>query len=186
MNILKRPMFFAALTCSLAAAISLFVKMPAIAVLLLAIILLSIAIINKKYKYITVLFAVLLFCVSLLIQFVKIEQINIYDGEELDGTFLVIEETTDHGTFNSITLKEINCNTLPQNTKLLVFDYNKSALKMGDIVNVTLKLSAINRYNEYRLSNYSNGIYAIANVVQLEKMVTITVFTKWQVVYALM
>ncbi len=169
MNILKRPMFFAALLCCIAAAISLFVKSLAFIILAASFILLSIVIFNKKYNYITVLFAIVLFFISLFAQFGRIEQINSLDGEKISGSFLVTEETTDHGEFNSVTFKESGCNSVPNGVKILVFDYEKTNLQMGEILDTTLKLSAIDRYDEYRLSDYSNGIYATASVVKLKK-----------------
>ena len=41
----------------------------------------------------------------------------------------------------------------------MVFDYKKTELQMGEILDTTLKLSAIDYYDEYRLSDYSNAIY---------------------------
>lgn len=169
MDILKRPMFFAALICCTAAAISLFVKSLAFAIIVASLILVSIVITNKRYNYITVLIAIVLFSISLFLQFSKIEQINIHDGEKIRGSFLVTEETTDHGEFKSVVLKEVGCSSIPNGVSILVFDYKKTELQMGEILNTTLKLSAIDYYDEYRLSNYSNAIYATASVAELKK-----------------
>ena len=165
MDILKRPMFFAALICCTAAAISLFVKSLAFVIIAASLILLSIVIINKRFNYITVLIAIVLFLISLFLQFSKIEQINTRDGEKISGNFLVTEETTDHGEFKSVVLKEVGCSSIPNGVSILVFDYKKTELQMGEILDTTLKLSAIDYYDQYRLSNYSNAIYATASVV---------------------
>ncbi len=178
MNIFKRPMFLAAIVCCVAAAISLFAKAVAFTIVAVSIILLLVAVFYKKYKYITVLFAVVLFCVSLIIQFSKIEQINTHDGQKIRGIFLVTDETTAYETFNCVTLKEVGCVDVPNGVKILAFDYDKSKLKMGDIVDVTLKLSAIDRYNEYRLSDFSSGIYATASVFELKKTGNDNIFFK--------
>lgn len=170
MNILKRPMIYAAFVCSIAAGISLFVMPLSFALIAVAtIFLVCIAVFYKKYKYITVVLAIVLFTASLTSEFVKIDALKKCDGEKITGRFLITEEITDHETYNSIALKETSCDTIPNGIKLLAFDYDKSKLKMGDIINATLKLSIVSDYSQYRLSDYSNGIYATASVVELEK-----------------
>lgn len=169
MDILKRPMFYAALTCCVAAAVSLFVKPLAFVIIAIALILLAIAIFYKKYKYITVALAVFIFTLSLFFHFNQIGNINRYDNQKIDGRFLVVSEPEAYENFNTVTLKVESNSSLPQNTKYFVFDYKQTKLKMGDIVDVTLKISAIERYDEYRLYDYSNSIYATASIVELEK-----------------
>ncbi|MBQ6718091.1 MAG: ComEC/Rec2 family competence protein [Clostridia bacterium] len=169
MDILKRPMFFAALTCCVAAAISLFVNLLAFVVIAIALIMLATAIFYKKYKYITVASAIVIFALSLYFQFNHIDNINRYDNQKIDGRFLVVSEPEAYENFNTVTLKVEGNSILPQNTKYFVFDYKQTELKMGNIVDATIKLSAIDRYDEYRLYDYSNGIYATASVVALEK-----------------
>ena len=111
----------------------------------------------------------ILFAISLFFQFNQIEKINKYDNKQVNGRFLVVSKPTPYENFNTITLKAVDADTLPKNTKYLVFDYDQTKLKMGDIIDATLKLSAIERYDEYRLYDYSNGIYATASVKELEK-----------------
>lgn len=170
MNILKRPMFFAAVVCCLAAAISLFSKTAAILIIAAAVILLVFAVLNKKYQYITVLFLIVLFVVSLIFQFVKIAKLSATDGKKVSGSFVVVEEATDHDTF-----KELDCSLLPNGTKLLVFDYEKEKLKTGDIVDATLVLSFVDQYDKYRFLNYGDEIYVTANAQEL----IITSHTNW-------
>lgn len=170
MDILKRPMFFAAIGCCLASAISIFVM--TISYLFIAItiaFLIFIAVYYKKYKYITVVLAIVLFTVSLIVEFTKINNLNEHNGEKITGSFLVTEETVDHGLFNSVTLKEVSCDSIPNNIKILIFDYEKTELKTGEIVNVTLKLSVVDEYSKYRISDYGNGIYATASLSEIEK-----------------
>lgn len=170
MDILKRPMFFAAIGCCLASAISIFVM--TISYLFIAItiaFLIFIAVYYKKYKYITVVLAIVLFTVSLIVEFTKINNLNEHNGEKITGSFLVTEETVDHGLFNSVTLKEVNCDTIPNNIKILIFDYEKTELKTGEIVNATLKLSVVDEYSKYRISDYGNGIYATASLSEIKK-----------------
>ncbi len=170
MDILKRPMFFAAIGCCLASAISIFVM--TISYLFIAItiaFLIFIAVYYKKYKYITVVLAIVLFTVSLIVEFTKINNLNEHNGEKITGSFLVTEETVDHGLFNSVTLKEVSCDSIPNNIKILIFDYEKTELKTGEIVNATLKLSVVDEYSKYRISDYGNGIYATASLSEIEK-----------------
>lgn len=179
MNILKRPMFWAALVSGVSAALSLFV-MPLSFVLIAVsiIILLFITVYYKKYQYITVTLAIVLFTVSLIAEFTKINNLKRSDGEKITGLFLVTEDVTDHGKFNSVTLKEISCNTIPNNVKLLTFDYEKYNLKMGDVVNATLRLSIVKNHDEYMFSDYSSGIYATASMIKLKKSSNYNLFYK--------
>lgn len=169
MNILKRPMFFAALVCCVAAAISLFVKLLAFVIIAVALIIFTVAAVGKKYKCITVALAVILFAISLSFQFIQIDKINRYDNKTITDRFLVVSEPEPYENFNTVTLQVESSGDLPKGTKYLVFDYKQSKLKTGDIIDATLKLSAIDKYNEYRLSDYSNGIYATATAQELEK-----------------
>ena len=170
MNILKRPMFYAALVCSVAAALSLYVMPLSFALIVTSIIfLIFITIYYKNYKYITVILAIVLFSLSLIVEFAKINDLKQCDREKITGLFLVTEDVTDHDSFNSVTLKEVSCSAIPNNVNFLVFDYEKNDLKMGDVVNATLKLSIVEKYDEYMISDYSSGIYATASIVKLKK-----------------
>lgn len=178
MNILKRPMFFAALVCCAAAAVSLFSKSVAFLIIAVAFSVLLIVLFNKKCKYIVVLVAIILFTFSLFFEFTKIEKTEMQNNEKIKGIFLITEEPTDYGEFTTVELKNEKCNNLPNNIKLFCFDYKKSELKMGDIVDVTLKLNKIERTDKYRLSNYSSGIYATANIIELNKTGDNNIFYK--------
>lgn len=170
MNILKRPMLVCAVVCCILPCVSLLsVKLSFFLTATAIIILILIVAISKKYTYITVFIAIVLCAVSLGSELNKINALNVYDGQKIQGSFLVVEETTDHGLFNSVILKEQNCDFVPDKVKILAFDYDKTALKMGDVVNVTLKLSVIDEYDKYRILNYGVGIYATANLIKFEK-----------------
>ncbi len=162
-------MFFAAVICCIAAAVSLFAMPVAVVFSALSIAVLFFLIVRKQYKYITVLITVIVFLVSLCVQFTKIDKINSNDGAVVTGEFVVASEVTDHGMHSSVTLKEYNCNSLPKNIKLLAFDYKKNDVVLGDVVNATIKISSIDFYDKYRLSDYGNGIYATANVQKISK-----------------
>ena len=179
MDILKRPMFFAAIVCCVAAVISIFVMPLSFAFLVItAVFLIYIVVYYKKYMYITVVLAIVLFTISLIGEFAKIAKIKEHDREKITGSFLVTEETVDHGLFNSVTLKEVNCDLIPNNVKILIFDYKKTELATGDIVNATIKLSVVDKYNKYRISDYGSGIYATANLTEIEKSGNYNLFYK--------
>ena len=169
MDILKRPMFFASVVCSAAAAVSLFSLQLAFVILTVAIIPLAVAVIGKNYKYIVVLTAVVLFTVSLILQFSKIARVSVQDGQTVSGKFLVTEEPTAYDEYNTVTLKTVECDAVDKGIKIFDFDYKKTKFKMGDIISADLKLSAIEKNDRYRLSDYSRGIYATANAKRLEK-----------------
>ncbi len=178
MNIFKRPMFYAAVVCCTVATLSLYFKTLAFLILVLAFLSLVVTIFYKKYKYITVALAVVVFSVSLFFQFNQIKAINKCNNQNLKGKFLVVSETEPYDAFNMLTLKAVQCDSLPNKTKYLVFDYKKQKLKMGDIVDAEIKVTAIDFYDEYHLHNYSNGIYATANGIKLVKTGDENVFYK--------
>ena len=179
MNILKRPMFWSAFVCSISAVLSLFViPLSYVVICISIIILISFAILYKKYQYIVVALAIVLFATSLITEFTKIDRLKQINGEKITGCFLVTDEPIVQDSFNIVTLKEVECTYIPSNVKLLLFDYNKTSLKMGDVVNATLKLSAVTKSSKYRISNYSDGVYATANAVKLKKTGDCNLFYK--------
>ncbi len=170
MNIFKRPMFYAAVVCCWSAALSLYVVSLSIWLIVVAVVfLLFVSIFYKKYKYIIVMLAIVLFTISLFAEFMKIKNLKQHNAEKISGSFLVTDEPIDHGIFNSVTLKEVDCDTIPNNVKLFAYDYEKSELKIGDIVDVTFKLGIVDKYSRYRLSNYGSSIYATANIINLKQ-----------------
>ncbi len=162
-------MFFAAVVCSVAAAVSLYIKSLAFVIVIVAVLCLLHLVFSKRYKYITVGLLIVLFAVSLCFRFAQIKTMNNCDNENISGKFLVVSEIETYDDFNMVTLKPKRCSALPKGTKCLVFDTKKTKLKMGDIVDANIKLSDIDRYDEYRLTNYSNGIYATADGVKFSK-----------------
>ena len=88
MNIFKRPMFWAAVVCSVSAALSLFVAPLSFMFTAASIVLLVfITAYYKKYQYITVVLAIILFTVSLIAEFIKIDELKQRDKEKIVGTF---------------------------------------------------------------------------------------------------
>lgn len=167
MNIFKRPMFFAAVVCCLAAAISIFNIFLAFAILVISITFIAIIVIRKKYKYITVITVILLFAVSLTHQLDIIKSAEKYDDKAVFGDFLVISQPVAYDDFNTVTLKSAGNGILPKNIKVFAFDYNKSNLNSGDIVAANLKLTAIDEYDEYRFYDYGNEVYFKATIKKL-------------------
>lgn len=170
MNILKRPMFFAAAACCVISTISLFEKTMAFFIAIVTIVLFLIVFLKKNQKFLIVLISIALFTVSLIIEFAKVDYIDAHDGENLYGTFVVVENTTDYDEYNTVVLREKDSDSIPNETKVFMFDYKKTKLKIGDIINVSLTLNAMPENNEYRLSNYGEGIYATANAKEIKKL----------------
>ena len=168
MNILKRPMFYSALVCCIASALSLLSVGVSYAFLTLALILLIFLVYRKNYKYIMVLLAVLLFAANLLLELTLIGVAKQNDDRTVEGEFLVISEPVENEKYSTVTFMAIKDNQLPKNSKYLVFCDNYTDLKIGDVVKAKIKISAINRYSKYRISNYSNGIFSTANVKELD------------------
>lgn len=163
-------MFFTALVCCVAAAVSLFVAPLSFMVLSVAVAALVIfLLLTKNYKYITVLIVIVLFTVSLGCELKKVYQVKLQDGAKITGEFLLTEEITDHGIFNSFLVKPVNNNAIPKDVKIFVYDYDKSNYKMGDIVSGTLEIGSIDRYDKFYISNYSNKIYAVADIKNLQQ-----------------
>lgn len=171
-------MAFAAIICCVVAALSLYFRWFAYVALAMAIVSLLLCIFYKKYKYVIVLLAVALFGVNLTVQFNNIAKINLLDGQKIYGSFLVAEGTVDHGNYNTVILKEQKCDLLPSDAKILVFDYQQEKLAMGDIVNANLKISAIDKYDKYRNSNYGDAVYASATADYIKTTNRTNIFYK--------
>lgn len=170
MDILKRPMFFAAMSASVVAVVSLYFFKPTVPLILILTVFLLILCFKGGIKYITVLTAFLIFAVSLLCEYKKIDCINAFDGEKIKCQFTVAAEPQEYKKYNTLVLKSNKTDTLPENTKYFVFDYSKSDVSYGDIITAEIKVSAINSDDEYRLYDYGNSVYATASLVSAEKM----------------
>lgn len=164
MNVLKRPMFFAASTCFIAAALSIYFKTLAFIFLALVLAFFTILLCRKKYKYLAVVLAILLFTVGLSFQHARLSDVEHLDEQSLIGEFLVAEEPEAFDEFTKLTLMPLRAELLPKNFKIVAFDYKKTQLKMGEIVNADITLSAIDAYDDFRIQNISDGIYASATI----------------------
>ena len=151
MNILKRPMFFAAIACCTISAGSLFSKPLTYFLIIVALLTLLIVTFKKQYKYLTVFVFISLFICSLFLEFAKIESINDLDGDYIRGEFVVVEDLTAYDDYNNVVIKEKNCDSIPNGTKIFLFDYKKTKLKYGDVIDVTLRLNSIKKNNKYRI-----------------------------------
>ncbi len=178
MNVFKRPMLYAAVICCVVASVSLYFKEFAYILLAIAILALLVCIFKKQYRYIVILSAVFFFGVNLTIQFCNISKIDLLDGKKIVGRFMVVEETVNHGNYNTVTIKEYNCDALPKGSRILLFDYQQENLTMGDIVNATLEIDSIDKFDKYRNSNYGDSVYATASTKKVEKTKQISLFYK--------
>ena len=169
MNIFKRPMFYAASICAIAASVSLYTKTLSFVIIVVALLALFTVIYFKKYKYITVAIVVALFASSLYVQLAKIDRVSKLHNKEISGEFLVVSDPDVYEDFNKVTLKALKCDDLPRDSKYIVFDYKIEKIQMGDIVKADIKLSKIDLYDEYSLLNYSNGVYATAKSLKIAK-----------------
>lgn len=166
MNIFKRPMFYAAIVCTVASVMSINFINPSIVLCISIVALLFIVFRFKKYRYITVILAIILFVVSLNYENAKIKTVNSYDGQKITGEFLIDTEPVSFDDYNQVTFKTVNSKELPKGVKLLVFDSKKHNNKIGDIVTADLIIKSIDADSEFRFYDYGNGIYATANIKQ--------------------
>lgn len=169
MDILKRPMFFAAIATSLAVLISFYVFDFIYLFIVMVFLLLVFLCYKSGIKFITVTIAFLLFSISMFCEYTKIDRLNKLDGETVEAEFVVTAQPNEYEKFNTVVLKAVKSEKLPKNTKYFVFDYSKSDFSFGDILIAELKLSAINQDDEYRLYDYSNSVYTTASLLKAEK-----------------
>ncbi len=179
MNILKRPMFYAVIVCCTASVLSLMLFNSFILLLTAVLLLIFLILKFKKYSYIIVAIAILLFASSLFFEEANIKKISALNNQKANGKFLIISEPVFYDEFNRITLKVLKSDTLPKATKFLIFDNEKSDFSSGDIITATLKITAISVDDEYRSYNYGNGIYATANITDFKKTGEKNVFYKF-------
>ena len=165
MNILKRPMFFAAVTSALTAVISLYFFKTAFVFLALAAVLIIFVATKYKFEYFSVFIAVLIFGISLFGEYQKIEKIKISDGAKVKSEFIVLEEPIKSDKFNRFTAKALKGGDLPKGSKYVLFDYDKTDVSSGDIINAVIRVTAIKSADEYRLYDYGNSVYASGSVL---------------------
>lgn len=165
MNILKRPMFFAAVTSALTAVISLYFFKTAFVFLALAAVLILFVATKYKFEYFSVFIAVLIFGISLFGEYQKIEKIKISDGAKVKSEFIVLEEPIKSDKFNRFTAKALKGGDLPKGSKYVLFDYDKTDVSSGDIINAVIRVTAIKSADEYRLYDYGNSVYASGSVL---------------------
>ncbi len=171
MDILKRPIFYAAIICCFASVLSLYFINPFILLAITFFLFIFIAIKYRKFKYITISLIILCYSLGLFTQNNIINRINLLDNQTVNGDFLVVSEPDVYDNFNKTSFKVVNSELLPKNLNIIVFDSDKVELSCGDIVSATLKISTIKKDDEYRFFDYGNKIYATANMTEFEKTV---------------
>ncbi len=171
MDILKRPIFYAAVICCVASVLSLYAINQFFLLIISILFIVFFAVKYRKVKYFTIAVIIIAFSVSLFSESNKIKQVNDIDSQKIKGEFLVVSEPVIYEKFNKTTLKVVNAKNLPSDLSFLVFDNQKTDLSTGDIISATLKISTIKQDDEYRLYDYGNGIYATANIIKFEKTI---------------
>ena len=158
-------MFFAAVTSALTAVISLYFFKTAFVFLALAAVLILFVATKYKFEYFSVFIAVLIFGISLFGEYQKIEKIKISDGAKVKSEFIVLEEPIKSDKFNRFTAKALKGGDLPKGSKYVLFDYDKTDVSSGDIINAVIRVTAIKSADEYRLYDYGNSVYASGSVL---------------------
>ena len=158
----RRPMLLCGL-CASALCIVGFYSRTAIFFLGLALILLFFFLIQKRVNqvYAFIIFMLVMTSVSTLMTYNKIDKISGSDGDTVTGSFTVVENPVNHGSYYSSVIKALDCDGLESDTRIMVFG-NVGGFEYGDRIIATVKLSKIN--GKYRASDYSEKIYLTGNM----------------------
>ncbi len=162
MNILKRPMLYAVLICSLVSVLTLYYinPLPLIAAAILFFVFIVIK--YRSFKYIMVLVAVIGFVASLNVEVDKINTVNSFDGDRVKGKFLVLTEPTFNEKYSQMIFKVTESDNIPKDVKLSVYAAADIEYEMGSIITAELTVNSI---DEYKFYNYGNGVYGFASVI---------------------
>ena len=115
--------------------------------------------VNQVYAFI--IFMLVMTSVSTLMTYNKIDKISGSDGDTVTGSFTVVENPVNHGSYYSSVIKALDCDGLESGTRIMVFG-NVGGFEYGDKIIAAVKLSKIN--GKYRASDYSEKIYLTGNM----------------------
>ena len=116
------------------------------------------ALCNKIYAFI--IFMLIIISVSMLSTFNEIDKISESDGACVRGSFIVLENSVNHGGYYSSVVKAADCGGLQNGTRVLIFS-REGGFECGDKINASVNLSGIDE--KYRASDYSEKIYLTGN-----------------------
>ena len=158
----KRPMLLCGL-CASALCVVGFYSRTAIFFLGLILILLFFFLLQKSVYpvYLFVVFMLVAVSVSTLITYNKIDKISESDGDTVKGSFAVVENPVNHGSYYSAVVKVRDCEGIKSGTRIMVFS-NQGSFEYGDKIIAEVKISKIN--DKYRASDYSEKIYLTGNM----------------------
>ena len=161
-------MFLASLIACLVVVISYYTKLQFV-FLVAFIALLIFCLIKFKIKCAVVCAVILVLLTSLLSANNRIEKLNNLNGDVLSATFVAIEDSVSYDGYSMVTVSTDGNSLIPKNSKFILFYYSNDIFTSGDIFSCDFKLQSLEGSN-YKLSNYSNSIYAQGSVVSLEKL----------------
>lgn len=113
---------------------------------------------NKVYAFI--IFMLIIISVSILSTFNKIDKISEADGACVRGSFIVLENSVNHGDYYSSVVKAADCDGLQNGTRVLIFGRD-GGFECGDKIDASVNLSAVGE--DYKSSDYSEKIYLTGN-----------------------
>lgn len=114
-----------------------------------------------KVKYLTVMFAAVLVCCSVMVTLSRINKLNMLDGCEMSGSFIVTEEPKERGDYYHAVIEANNCEGIRNGTRISAYG-NGSVPELGDRIYASVKLKAMN--DDYKLSWYSDSVYLCGSI----------------------
>ena len=159
----KRPMLLCAVIGSIICIVGFFSRIAVFCCGLLIIAVFFIMIQKKiKHKYIFIVFILFAVSVSVLITENRIDEAVTADSSTVEGRFIVIEDSENHGNYYSSILEANGCEGLRNGTRIFTF-YNNGGFKCGNTLKARIKISSIDE--TYKIYNYSKGIYLSGNIL---------------------
>lgn len=153
----KRPMLLCGLCVSLLSTIG-FYSRTAVFFLGLILILIFFFLLQKGIYpvYIFVVFMLVMTSVSILMTYNRIDETCELDGVAVKGSFTVVENPVNHGSYYSAVIKSGECDGLKSATQIMVLS-NEGGFECGDKIVGTVNISKVS--GKYRASDYSEKIY---------------------------
>ena len=160
---LKRPMLAISIFSIFTAIIAFYIRPLLLSLAILIVVLIALLVIFKcQHRTVIVTMLLLLFAISTLNAYNKIDRIKTLSGHTVDASFTVVSKTEYYGENVSCAVARVTNGVLPKGIKIKLISNENRNFKVGEKFTARVTASAISR--SYRTSYYSEGIYASANI----------------------
>lgn len=119
----------------------------------------ALCVVTRSRKIIIVSLLFLAVCASAVNEFALIDELNGLNGETVTADFVAVDDSDYNGKVSRVTVYCCKSDTIPVNTKFVLYSFFDVEIICGDKFNAAVKLKSLNN-NEYKTYNYGNTVYA--------------------------